>query len=125
MLEDPDRFLRVIDAWEFDNNLIITARLYERLTNAETVHPALERLAGSFQGVAVKRLSHDWARLQHDLKSSLKIETLTDGMSSSNADDVEVRTGKRDPAGNNGQQDDECQSQQGSIPQLPPQLTLS
>ena len=56
-----DRLLRIVDAWQLDDDLIVAARLDQRLADAETIDPPLEGLSRAFQGVAVERLARDRA----------------------------------------------------------------
>jgi hypothetical protein len=71
LLQDRDRFLRIVNAWQFDDDLIAAPCLDKWLTDAKTVYPAFERLSSAFQRIAVERLARDRARLQDDLQPSL------------------------------------------------------
>ena len=88
LLQDPNRLLRIVDAGQLDDDLVVAAGLDERLADAKTVHPPLERLASAFQGAAIERLTRDRARLQDDLETALQVETLANGVRGPDAADV-------------------------------------
>jgi hypothetical protein len=94
LLQNPNRFLRIRDTRQFDDDLVIASRLNQRLADAETIDPAFERAASAFQRILVNGLAGNRAGLQDDLESSLKIETLMDRMTSPEPLDVKCRTGK-------------------------------
>ena len=117
LLDRVDGFVHVADTGQLDDDLIVTARLNERLADAETVYAAFERLAGALQRVAVDRDSSNGLGLQDDLEAALQVETLLDGMRGAHSRDVVVGTGQGDPGRKQGQHDDECQRHPGARPQ--------
>ena len=84
----------IVNTRQFDDDLVVASCLNQRLAHAETVYPAFERPTSALQRVRVNCLARNRAGLQDDLKSSLKIEALTDRMASPKTRDVKVRTGE-------------------------------
>jgi hypothetical protein len=97
LLKDGDRFLRVFDAWELDDDLVVTTGLDQRLADPKAVHPPFERVSGAVEGLFVNLLAGRRAGLKLDLEAALQVETLPDWTILLEARDVPCAAGEVDP----------------------------
>jgi hypothetical protein len=111
-----DRLLRVVDARQLDDDLVVAAGLDQRLADAEAVDAPLEGPPRPLQRFLVDLLAGDRARLHHDLEPALEVEPLPGRVPRLEPADVEHRPRQRDPAGEERQQHDPDQHMPGANP---------
>ena len=76
--DNVDRLFRIGDAGEFDNDLVVAAGLDKRLTDAELVDAALDRVPGPGERLRGNVPAVRWIGFEKNLKAALKIEALMD-----------------------------------------------
>ena len=106
-MQDASRFLGIGDAWQLDDDLVVTPSLDHGLADAESVDASLQRRAHAVERRPIDRLAGNGLSLEDELQATLEIESLPNGVCRAETVNIEVRARKGDPCRDDGEHDDE------------------
>jgi len=107
LLQHLNRSGRILDAGQFDDDLVTPLSLNNRLADAKTVDAALDRIAQTGEHISINRLPRRGPRLQHGMHATFKIKSQSGFGACLDVEEIELLTRKYNPGRENSQNDND------------------